>query len=31
MLDTNAAKVRALIGQGKLDARQLRFNSKRFW
>lgn len=30
MLGTNAVKVRALIGQGKLEARQLRFNSKRF-
>jgi hypothetical protein len=30
MLGTNATTVRALIGQGKLEARQKRFNSKRF-
>jgi hypothetical protein len=30
MLGTNAAKIRLLIGQGKLEARQTRFNSKRF-
>jgi hypothetical protein len=30
MLGTNAVKVRTLIGQGQLEARQTRFNSKRF-
>ncbi len=30
MLATNTMKVRELIGQGHLDARQLRPNSKRF-
>ena len=30
MLGTNSTKVRELIEQGKLDARQTRVNSKRF-
>jgi hypothetical protein len=30
MLRTNSRKVRELIGEGRLEARQLRVNSRRF-